>query len=123
MQLALAKFLGEKKKCLADAEFESNQYLVKAREFQLRDKQLDVYERLALNEDVVLSDSKDAEFNMLLLADNVLKKQAGANPTHASLLAELNMMRLASTAYGLEKGGVYVPEGGASLALGKVGKI
>ena len=86
-----------------------------------------MYERLALNEDVVLSDSRDAEFNMLLLADNVLKKQAGADPTHASLLAELNMMRLASAAYGLGKGGAYIPEGSsdgaASLVLGKSGRI
>jgi len=46
-------------------------------------------------------------------ADNVLAANSGSGGGrgHAKLVAELNMLRLASNAYGLQKQGTYIPEG------------
>jgi len=117
-KLKIAELEGEAKKALAAAELEANQFLAKSREFELRAKQLDVYGALAANKDVVLSHTDTADFNMLLLADNVLAASGGsgaggdgAGGGHAKLVAELNMLRLASNAYGLQKQGTYIPNG------------
>jgi regulator of protease activity HflC (stomatin/prohibitin superfamily) len=109
----IAELEGEAKKAMANAEKESNNFLVKKREFELRGKKLDVYESFAKNSSVVLSNSKDNDFNMLMLADNVLAKQ-DSQGGHQGVLAELNMLRLASNAYGLRKD-VYIPDGGNAL--------
>ena len=116
-KFSVATFEGDAKKALAQAELEANKYLLKMRQFELRDKHLDTYEALAKNKEVVLSDSSAADFNMLLLADNVLasSKAGGAGAQgHSKLLAELNMLRLASSAYGLQQT-TYFPDGKAEL--------
>jgi regulator of protease activity HflC (stomatin/prohibitin superfamily) len=105
----IAELEGEAKKTLAKAEKDSNNFLTKKREFALREKKIDIYESFAKNRNVVLSNSKDAEFNMLMLADNVLANQKSGG-AHSRVLAELNMLRLASNAYGLRKE-TYVPDG------------
>jgi len=90
--------------------------LVDARKYAIRDKKLEVYARLAANESLVLSNSTDKETNMLLLADSVLKAQ-GSNKSEAQIMADLNMLRLASHAYGLGSG-TYIPEEKAKGFLG-----
>jgi regulator of protease activity HflC (stomatin/prohibitin superfamily) len=108
-QLKVATLEGEAKKALAQAEFDANKFVAKSREYSLRAKQLDVYRALAENREVVLSSSADKDFNMLLLADNVLAhKGENGEKGHAGLVAELNMLRLASTAYGL-RSDTYIP--------------
>mmetsp|Transcript_20527 Transcript_20527/g.26710 ORF Transcript_20527/g.26710 Transcript_20527/m.26710 type:complete len:501 (-) Transcript_20527:57-1559(-) len=111
----IAELEGESKKAMANAEKESNNYLTKKREFQLREKQLNVYESFAKNSNVVLSNSKDKDFNMLMLADNVLASQ-GNKAGHQGVISELNMLRLASNAYGLRKD-TYIPEGTSDSLL------
>ena len=134
---------------LAAAEERSNAHLLKARQIELTDKQLAVYEALASNDKILVSDSKDkgsfarpascvcatssppcrrctsfdvpsivasgcnasSDFNMMLLADNVLTSNGdGAHATHEGMLANLTMLRLASNAYGL-RGDTYIPPG------------
>jgi hypothetical protein len=55
-----------------------------------------------------------SDFNMMLLADNVLTSNGdGAHSTHEGMLANLNMLRLASNAYGL-RSDTYIPPGTGS---------
>lgn len=116
----MARFEGEAKKVLANAELESNKYLGKSREFELRGKRLDVYQSLAMNKSLVISGSGDKDFNMLLLADNVLSTQGKSSVGgQASLMSELNMMRLASHAYGLSNG-TYIPDEGLPIKAAKI---
>jgi hypothetical protein len=117
-KLKRAKLEAEAKTAIAAAEKDSNAFVAKSREFNLRSKRLDIYKALAENPDVVLSDSSEANFNMLLLADNVLATHAkdGQDGGHAGLAAELNMLRLASNAYGLRQD-TYIPEGGDASGM------
>jgi regulator of protease activity HflC (stomatin/prohibitin superfamily) len=68
-KLKIAALQGEAKTTLAAAELSANQYLAKSREFELREKQLGVYQALASNKDVVLSHTDTPDFNMLLLGE------------------------------------------------------
>jgi len=105
----IATLEGDAELAMANAEKEADTYLVKAREMELQDKRLDVYDKLARNQDLVLSDSKDSDFNMLMLADNVLATHGSEGEGgHSKLAAELNMLRLATSAYGLRKD-IYIP--------------
>ena len=70
-KLKIASLQGEAKTTLAAAELSANQYLAKSREFELREKQLSVYQALASNKDVVLSHTDTPDFNMLLLGEYV----------------------------------------------------
>ena len=56
------------------------------------------------NPATVVTDSVDKDFQQLLLADSVLSgKSTAQGGGHASILSELNLMRLAGSAYGLRK--------------------
>ena len=103
---------------IAEAEAKSNEYLLKARQFQVIDRQLDVYQALVRNPATVVTDSVDKDFQQLLLADSVLSGQTGGQGGHASILSELNLMRLAGSAYGL-RSDTYIPGkgGGGRMAL------
>lgn len=106
------------RKAIAEAEAKSNEYLLKARQFQVIDRQLDVYQSLVRNPATVVTDSVDKDFQQLLLADSVLSGQNGGQGGHAAILSELNLMRLAGSAYGLRKD-TYIPGkgGGGGMAL------
>ena len=96
---------------VAIAEENSNKVLLAARSMELTETELNVYEALAKNPDVVVSDSTEKDFNLMLLADSVLggTKKGGAT-SHQAILANLNVLRLASTAYGLRDGQTYIPD-------------
>mmetsp|Transcript_17332 Transcript_17332/g.61612 ORF Transcript_17332/g.61612 Transcript_17332/m.61612 type:complete len:341 (+) Transcript_17332:473-1495(+) len=99
---AVATLQGEAQTKLAAAEEAADALLSMARSLDLVEKRLDVYEALAANMDVVVSDSSDGEYNKLLLSDAVLRTHLeGANLTEAQLVAKLNVLRLASNAFGL----------------------
>ena len=68
-ELKIAEMDGESVKALADAEQKSNQYLAKYRKFRQIDEALKVYESLADNPDLVISDTSDAGTNLMLMAD------------------------------------------------------
>ena len=91
----------------------SHALLLKARQLELTEKQLGVYAALANNADVLVSDTHDKDVNMMLLADNVLHTSdaASAETTHGGMMANLNMLRLASNAYGLRQD-TYIPATG-----------
>jgi regulator of protease activity HflC (stomatin/prohibitin superfamily) len=93
---------------MSEAEAKADELLSSARELELIDARLGVYESLVKNKDVVISGSSDASLNSLLLSDSVLAGQTRGK-SHDSLLAELNVLRLASAAYGLEKA-TYIPD-------------
>ena len=76
------------------------------------DKQLDVYDSLAKNPDLIISASSNENTNLMLMADSVLEKQSGDNSSNGGMLANLNLLRLASNAYGL-RSDTYIPEEGA----------
>ena len=99
---------GEAAKTMALAEEKSNKILLKAREIELTEKELAVYEALASNEEVTISDSAEKDVNMMLLADSVLAAD-GTEHTEKGNLARLNMLRLATTAYGLTNA-TYMPQ-------------
>lgn len=111
-RLRIAELEGEAKLSMSNAENESNEFLKKKREYALRGKKLDVYEGFASNAEVVLSNSKESDFNMLMLADNVLVDEEGAGRKDPDYIqSELNRLRLAANAYGLkEPGDVYIPD-------------
>jgi len=111
-ELQIAQMDGEALKALAQAELRSNKHLQKAREFELTNKQLDIYHQLAQNPDLVVSASEDEKTNLMMMADSVLKSEQGKDGD-GSMLANLNMLRLASNAYGL-RSDVYIPEGAAA---------
>jgi hypothetical protein len=72
-----------------------------------------------------MSASADPNFNLLMLADNVL---AGSNASgeegHRSLMAELNVLRLAASAYGLRSGETFIPDDkGQQLVMRKGGRL
>lgn len=119
-KFTIAALVGEAKTTMAKAEKESNNYLTKKREFALRERKLDIYQAFAKNKNVVLSNSKDKEFNMLMLADNVLANQKSGG-AHSRVLAELNMLRLASGAYGLHKKHLMTEEGAVKGKSGLLG--
>ena len=72
-----------------------------------------MYKALAKNDDVLVTSSADKDMNMMLLADNVLHTSdaASAETTHGGMMANLNMLRLASNAYGLRQD-TYIPATG-----------
>ena len=111
--LKVATDEGAAKTTLAAAEEKSNALLLKARQLELTEKQLGVYAALANNADVLVSDTHDKDVNMMLLADNVLHTSdaASAETTHGGMMANLNMLRLASNAYGLRQD-TYIPATG-----------
>ena len=118
-QSSIAKLSAEAQMAMANAENQADSFLTKAREIELREKKLEVYASLSANPDVVLSDSSQADFNMLMLADNVLAAHSGNSEGeggHATLAAELNMLRLASSAYGL-RNDIYIPSGSGDAPL------
>ena len=107
-QFTIASKEGEAAKTMALAEEKSNKILLKAREIELTEKELAVYEALASNDEVTISDSAEKDVNMMLLADSVLASDSSEN-TEKGNLARLNMLRLATTAYGLTNT-TYMPQ-------------
>ena len=98
---------------MAEAELKADAMLTTQREMELIDKKLDVYNSFVDNDGVVVSGSDEKEVNTLLLSDSVLNDK-NQNNSHNSIMAELNVLRLASSAYGLQKGGTYIPGGDAN---------
>ena len=114
-QLAVATNDGAAAEALAAAEKAADAHLAEARSFELQGRRLDVYEKLASNKGLVLSNSDDKNTNMMLLADNVLSSEGGgADRSNAKLMSELNMLRLAGHAYGL-RSDTYVPDARAAI--------
>ena len=107
-QFTIASKEGEAAKTMALAEEKSNKILLKAREIELTEKELAVYGALASNDEVTISDSAEKDVNMMLLADSVLASDSSEN-TEKGNLARLNMLRLATTAYGLTNA-TYMPQ-------------
>ena len=97
----VARNRGEAETKVAEAEERANKKLEKKRELDVIDKRLDVYEALANNPQVVVSDSSDAEHTRLLVSDSVLAANAGQYETDQDLVARLNVLRLASNALGM----------------------
>mmetsp|Transcript_106289 Transcript_106289/g.307846 ORF Transcript_106289/g.307846 Transcript_106289/m.307846 type:complete len:82 (-) Transcript_106289:56-301(-) len=60
-----------------------------------------------MNPDLVVTASEDEKTNLMMMADSVLKSEQGKEGDGA-MLANLNMLRLASNAYGLSSS-VYIP--------------
>jgi hypothetical protein len=111
-KLKIAELEGEATKCMAAAEENSNNYLEKAREMQLVDKRLDVYQALARNANTVLlgDESKESkDYNSMLLADSVLHQtgdvedESTSSRHHGKLVNQLNMLRIATAAYGMRQ--------------------
>ena len=78
---------------VAIAEENSNKVLLAARSMELTETELNVYEALAKNPDVVVSDSTEKDFNLMLLADSVLggTKKGGATSHQAILLETIQL--------------------------------
>ena len=67
-----------------------------------------------MNPDLVVTASEDEKTNLMMMADSVLKSEQGKEGNGA-MLANLNMLRLASNAYGLSSN-VYIPSNDAAGA-------
>jgi hypothetical protein len=109
-KLQVSRLNGEAMKIISKAEADSNQYLVIKRALEIREQKLDVYESFSSNKDVVLTSTDNKDFNMLMLADNVLETTANDEEDEDELHSGLNKLRLASNAYGL-RGDTYIPQG------------
>uniref|UniRef100_A0A7S3K4J6 Band 7 domain-containing protein n=1 Tax=Aureoumbra lagunensis TaxID=44058 RepID=A0A7S3K4J6_9STRA len=110
-KLQIAKDLGAAKEILAQAEQKADTFLQVSREHELRRTRLNVYRKLANNGQLLVTNTENKDINMMLLADNILGSKAdGSVSTHESILAELNLLRLAANAYGLRENQTYIPE-------------
>lgn len=107
-ELAKAKHTANAELVIADAEAKADELLETRRKLEIADAQLDTYEAFVRNKSVVISASKDVSLNKMLISDNVLADQA-AGKTHNTMLAELNVLRVASAAYGIDKN-TYIPD-------------
>lgn len=108
--LAAAKHRAKAELVIAAAEEKADELLEVDRDLDITDARLEVYHNLVRNSNVVLSGSKDAKLNTLFLSDSILAGK-GKGESHASLMAEMNALRLASSAYGLQQpGSSYVPD-------------
>jgi regulator of protease activity HflC (stomatin/prohibitin superfamily) len=107
-ELAKAKHTANAELVIADAEAKADELLETRRKLEIADAQLDTYEAFVRNKSVVISASKDVSLNKMLISDNVLADQA-AGKTHNTMLAELNVLRMASAAYGIDKN-TYIPD-------------
>lgn len=97
----VARNRGEAETKVAEAEERANAKLQKKRELDVVDRRLGVYEALARNPRVVVSDSADAEHTRLLVSDSVLNANVGRYETEKDLVARLNVLRIASNALGM----------------------
>ena len=107
--LEVAKHNARGKIVVAEAESEADKLLKTQRDLEIIDRKLDVYESFVNNNSVIISGSEDADINKLLLT-NTMMDGGIKNKSHEMLVAELNLMRLASNAYGLSNSS-YIPEG------------
>lgn len=97
-------------KILADADEKADVLLKTARELDLIDERLEVYNSFVSNKSVIISASDAEQVNTLLLSDTVLRDTTSGMAPH-ELLAQLNVLRLASSAYGLQAPGQsYIPD-------------
>ena len=86
---------------VAQAEKNANAALKKKRELDIDEKRLDVYQALASNKQVVVTDATDAESARLLVSDAVLQQHGGQQSSEAALVAKMNVLRVASNALGM----------------------
>ena len=86
---------------VAQAEKNANAALKKKRELDIDEKRLDVYQALASNKQVVVTDATDAESARLLASDAVLQQHGGQQSSEAALVAKMNVLRVASNALGM----------------------
>ena len=93
--------LSEAATTVAQAEKNANQALKKKRELDIDEKRLDVYQALASNKQVVVTDATDAESARLLVSDAVLQQHGGQQSSEAALVAKMNVLRVASNALGM----------------------
>ena len=100
-EAAVAKNRAEAATTVAQAEKNANQALKKKRELDIDEKRLDVYQALASNGQVVVTDAADAESARLLVSDAVLMEHGGAQSSEAALVAKMNVLRVASNALGM----------------------
>lgn len=108
--LEAAKHVAKADLIIAAAEEKADELLEVDRDLEITDARLEVYRKLVLNENVVLSGSSDSKLNTLLLSDSILSAKQNRD-SHASVLAQMNTLRLASSAYGLQQpGSSYVPD-------------
>jgi hypothetical protein len=108
--LESAKHIAKADLIIAAAEEKADELLEVDRDLEITDARLEVYRKLVLNENVVLSGSADSKLNTLLLSDSILSASKSRD-SHASILAQMNALRLASSAYGLQQpGSSYVPD-------------
>merc|ERR1712100_1012513 len=68
---------------VAQAEKNANAALKKKRELDIDEKRLDVYQALASNKQVVVTDATDAESARLLVSDAVLQQHGGQQSSEA----------------------------------------
>lgn len=102
-KMAVVNDQGDAQRALADAEKRADAFLAPSRKFQLDDQRLATYKALASNPNLVLSDTRDKDTNLMLLSDAILKQNDDASGSDdAKLLAHLNLLRLAGLAYGLK---------------------
>lgn len=107
--LGVAKHNARGQVVVAEAESQADKLLTTQRELEITDRRLDVYESFVNNEAVIVSGSGDADINKVLLASKMMDG-GQKNKSHEMLVAELNLMRLASNAYGISSAS-YIPEG------------
>ena len=88
-----ARNLAEVEKKISKAEGEVASWIEEKKKFETEMKKIDVYKKLAENEDLILG-SSDAEGNLIAVADAVVTSDDEPSPT--SVAAELSMLGLAS---------------------------
>lgn len=94
---------------MAKAEGVAAPYVEARKQFETRQKQMQVWTALAANEDLVVSGEANEELNTIILCDAILGNQEGAG-TKSQVLAEMLVMQRGSKVM-LNLGGEY---GGAS---------
>ena len=106
--LEVAKHNAKADMVVAEAEEKADDMLTTDRDLEIVDMRLKVYEKLVTNDQVVLSGTSNDSLNTLFLSDSILK--GSSKDSHGGVLAQMNALRLASAAYGLQQG-TYIPDG------------
>jgi len=91
-QLAVARHDAAAAEARAEAEGIIAPMLEKKNMFSIDQSKLEVYQALASNRELVLSDSDNAELNTMLLCDAILKGGKTGEVTRSQLLAEMMVM-------------------------------
>jgi len=87
---------GAAKELMAKAEGVSAPYVEARKQFETRQKQINVWKALARNKDLIVSGESNDELNTMMLCDAIMDGAAGGEATKSQVLSEMLIMQRGS---------------------------